>query len=233
MTGKDIASPDKNFFEDIRGILRTARSQAYAQVNTTMVKAYWQIGQRIVIQEQKGKDRADYGSFLIRNLFRDLVNEFGKGFSVANLWNFRQFYLVFPDEEKLYTVCRGLSWSHIRLIMRLDNANEGDYYIAESREQNWSVRQLERNIKSGYFQRLLSTQNKEITTGTLQAIQSEFLKDPYVLEFLGLPESSDYKESALEQAIISNLQKFLLELGKGFSFTGRQFRYNSMNFLNS
>ena len=227
MNGKDIISPDKNFFEDIRVILRTARSQAYAKVNATMVKAYWQIGQRIVEQEQKGKDRADYGSFLIKNLSLELGNEFGKGFSVANLWNFRQFYLVFPDEEKLYTVCRGLSWSHIRLIMRLDNIEERDYYITESREQNWSVRQLERNIKSSYFQRLLSTQNKGIPASTMQAIKSEFLKDPYVLEFLGLPESSDYKESALEQAIISNLQKFLLELGKGFSFVGRQFRIST------
>ena len=141
-------------------------------------------------RKQKGKDRADYGSFLIRNLSRDLGNEFGKGFSVANLKNFRQFYMTFPEEEKSYAVCSQLSWSHIRLIMRLDNIEERDYYIAESREQNWSVRQLERNIKSGYFQRLLSTQNKEITTGTLQAIQSEFLKDPYVLEFLGCEDRS-------------------------------------------
>ena len=111
--------------------------------------------------------------------------------------------------------------------MRLDNIEERDYYITESREQNWSVRQLERNIKSSYFQRLLSTQNKGIPASTMQAIKSEFLKDPYVLEFLGLPESSDYKESALEQAIISNLQKFLLELGKGFSFVGRQFRIST------
>ncbi len=185
MTGKDIVSPDKNFFEDIRGILRTARSQAYAQVNTTMVKAYWQIGQRIVKQEQKGKDRADYGTFLIRNLSRELGNEFGKGFSVANLKNFRQFYMTFPEEEKSYAVCSQLNWSHIRLIMRLDNIDERDYYITESREQNWSVRQLERNIKSGYFQRLLSTQNKEITTGSCRLFSLNFLKIPMCWSFWG------------------------------------------------
>lgn len=121
-----------------------------------MVETYWRIGRRIMEEEQQGKDRAEYGSFLIRELSKSLSAELGKEFAVANLWNFRQFYLTFPDDEKLYTLRRELTWSHYRLIMRVDNAGARAYYIREAAEQTWSTRQLERNIQSHYYERLLS-----------------------------------------------------------------------------
>ncbi len=152
---------DKSFYNDIRTILQKARNKAYSTVNTAMVEAYWNIGKRIVEEEQTGKERADYGTHLIKSLSVELRDEFGKGFSVANLWNFRQFYLVFPNNEKLYTLCRELSWSHIRLIMRMDNLKMREYYLKEAKSQEWSVRQLQRNINSHYYKRLLSSPDKE------------------------------------------------------------------------
>jgi predicted nuclease of restriction endonuclease-like (RecB) superfamily len=221
----------KSFYNDIREILKKARTQAHTAVNSAMVQAYWNIGRRIVEEEQKGKDRAEYGQHLIKNLSIALNAEFGKGFSVANLWNFRQFYQTFPETEKLYTLCRELSWSHIRLIMRLDKYEAREYYFKESKSSNWSVRQLQRNINSHYYERVLSsskTKNKHnlVDLEEKQTVR-DFVKDPYVLEFLELPENTDLKESALEKAIINNLQKFLLEFGKGFSFVGRQFRIST------
>jgi predicted nuclease of restriction endonuclease-like (RecB) superfamily len=221
----------ETFIADIRAILSQARAGAYAAINTAMVKAYWQIGRRIVEEEQQGKERADYGTSLIRELARRLSTEFGKGFSVANLWNFRQFYQTFPSEEILYTLCRGLSWSHLRLIMRVENPQARDYYLAEAAGQRWSARQLDRNIHSLYYERLLSTQGKSAAIPTESSPNPpsslEFIKDPYVLEFLRLPEDPAASESQIESAIITNLQKFLLELGKGFSFVARQFRIST------
>jgi predicted nuclease of restriction endonuclease-like (RecB) superfamily len=190
--------------------------------------AYWQIGKRIVEEEQVGKQRADYGSFLIKSLSQELSVEFGKGFSVANLKNFRQFYLTFPDFEKGYTVCSQLSWSHYRLIMRVESPTARNYYLTETSEQQWSTRQLQRNINSHYYERLLSSTNKKIVSeNTSKAVPDEFIKDPYVLEFLNIPENATYSEKQLETAIITHLQKFLLEMGKGFSFVGRQFRIST------
>lgn len=214
------------FHTDIKNILEQARSKARSSVNAAMVEAYWLIGQRIVEEEQQGQDKAQYGSRLIEDLSLALTADFGKGFSYANLYNCRQFYLTFPNQAILYTLCRNLSWSHLRLIMRVEPREAIEYYCNEAREQNWTVRQLERNIKSQSFQRLLSTQsNKTETTDTAKHL--EFIKDPYVLEFLQLPEEGQLKESRLEQAIINELQKFLLELGKGFSFVARQMRIST------
>nr|VFJ55988.1 MAG: Predicted nuclease of restriction endonuclease-like (RecB) superfamily, DUF1016 family [Candidatus Kentron sp. DK]VFJ69483.1 MAG: Predicted nuclease of restriction endonuclease-like (RecB) superfamily, DUF1016 family [Candidatus Kentron sp. DK] len=163
---------------------------------------------------------------MIEELSTALTADFGKGFSYANLYNFRQFYLIFPDQSILYTTCRDLSWSHLRLIMRVDSPQAIDYYCREAREQGWTVRQLERNIKSQSFQRLLSSQaHSPSTQGASDHL--DFIKDPYVLEFLQLPEAGQVKESRLEQAIIDELQKFLLELGKGFSFVARQMRIST------
>jgi len=221
----------RSFFDDIRNILRSARQKAYAAANFIMVEAYWQIGQRIVKEEQGGKERAEYGRFLIRELSRQLGDEFGKGVSVANLWNFRQFYLVFPSSEKLYALRRELTWTHYRLIMRVENAAARDYYIREAAEQGWNTRQLERNIASLYYERLLKAPTPESNLLHSNASQPDepqsFIKDPYVLEFLGLQEHPAGHESKLEARIISKLQQFLLELGKGFSFVGRQFRVSS------
>jgi predicted nuclease of restriction endonuclease-like (RecB) superfamily len=222
--------PGAHFFEEVRAILAQARQRAYTAINAAMVDAYWQIGRRIVEEEQQGKGRADYGTFLIKELSRQLTAEFGKGFALANIKNFRQFYLTFPDFQKGYTARSLLTWSHYRLIMRVDNPAARMYYLRETTEQSWSTRQLERNINSFYFERLLQSPSQEIALqGDSPEKQrpAEFVKDPYVLEFLQIPESPDVSEKELESAIISNLQHFLLELGKGFSFVGRQFRISS------
>jgi len=225
MTDRDLVNAA--FFEQVRTILRDARHRAQTSVNFIMVEAYWRIGQRIVEEEQAGAARADYGQFLIRELSRRLGEEFGRGFSVANLKNFRQFYLVFPDFPKGYAVRSQLPWSHYRLIMRVEDIQARDYYIHEAAEQHWSSRQLERNIRSRWYERLLSTPAEAVTAQGAPPPASEFIKDPYVLEFLGLPETATPAESDLETALIGKLQQFLLELGKGFSFVGRQFRISS------
>lgn len=214
------------FHHDIKRILEQARSKARSAVNAAMVEAYWLIGPQIVQEEQQGQEKAQYGKRLIEDLSVALTADFGKGFSYANLYNCRQFYLAFPAQEILYTLCRELSWSHLRLIMRVESPQAIAYYCKEVREQNWTVRQLERNIKSQSFQRLLSTQAAQSPKSGTSA-HLEFIKDPYVLEFLQLPETGRLKESNLEQAIIDELQKFLLELGKGFSFVARQMRIST------
>ncbi|MFY9261702.1 MAG: DUF1016 N-terminal domain-containing protein [Gallionella sp.] len=166
-----------SFHSDIKNILEQARSRARSAVNAAMVEAYWLIGRRIVEEEQRGQHKAQYGKRLIEDLSVALTSDFGKGFSYANLYNCRQFYLTFQDQEILYTACRELSWSHLRLIMRVDSPRAVDYYCREAREQNWTVRQLERNIKSQSFQRLLSTQASTTKTTNTSA-HLEFIKDP-------------------------------------------------------
>ncbi len=233
----------KSLVTDIQNILHTARTKSYAAVNFAMVEAYWQIGRRIVDEEQKGKGRADYGTQLIKSLSRSLMDEFGKGFSIANLKSFRQFYLTFPDIEIGYAVRSQLTfpirdslrpeltWTHYRLIMRVENPKAREYYLTEAAEQNWSSRVLERNIHTLYYERLLASQDKKsaLEKETLFEKQSpaDFIKDPYVLEFLGLPEDPMVSEEEMETAIITKLQRFLLELGKGFSFVGRQVRVST------
>ncbi len=187
------AHPSKPFFNDIRAILQQARQKAYTAVNFVMVEAYWQIGKRIVQEEQQGEARAEYGKQLIKELSKQLSAEFGRGFKEANIWNFRQFYLIFQTDEKLYA--------------------------------------LRRELTSLYYERLLTRRNKapvieEMKEKTAHLVQTpqDFIKDPYVLEFLGMPDSSQFRESELEQAIIGNLKDFILELGKGFAFVARQKR---------
>ncbi|MDF1684841.1 MAG: PDDEXK nuclease domain-containing protein [Legionellaceae bacterium] len=182
----------------------------------------------MVEQEQQGKARADYGEYLIVNLSRYLTDSFGKGFSVANLKNIRQFYQTFPVLEALATQCvANLSWSHLRLIMRLESKEERNYYLQEASQQNWSVRLLERNMRSGYYQRLLSSQDSANAREQSISHPSDFIKDPYILEFLNVPDDLTGKENLLESNIIEHLQKFLLELGKGFSFIARQMRVST------
>lgn len=220
-----------DFYSSIREILSKARQNAYTAVNFAMVEAYWQIGKRIVEQEQEGRERAGYGEYLIKSLSIELKNEWGNGFSVANLKNFRQFYQVFPNFEKSYTVRSQLTWSHYRLIMRVENSEARDYYIRESADQRWSTRVLERNINSLHFERLLSSRNKReallTPTDVAKGQPRDFIKDPYVLEFLDLPETPWPREQSIESAIVDHLQSFLLEMGRGFSFVGRQFRIST------
>jgi predicted nuclease of restriction endonuclease-like (RecB) superfamily len=215
------------FFEDVSKIVLEARQKVYVSINSEMVMAYWKIGKRIVEEEQSGEKRAEYGTYLIKQLSERLSKEFGKGFTVANVWNFRQFYLTFPENEILYAVRRELTWTHYRSIMRVDNPEARKYYISEAANQNWGTRQLDRNISTLYYERLLSSKNKKDVLREQQTMEKasprDIIKDPYVLEFLDIKRPKEYSENELESAIISNLQDFLLEMGKGFSFVGRQY----------
>jgi predicted nuclease of restriction endonuclease-like (RecB) superfamily len=218
-----------HFVSEIKQILSAARQKAYSAVNFAMVEAYWLIGKRIVEEEQQGKERAAYGEEILKTLSVELTKEFGKGFGERSLRDFRQFYLTFQEAEIWHTLCAKLSWSHIRLIMRVESKNAQRYYLKEAAENHWSVRTLDRNISTLYYHRLLSSQVKEPVvqemlekTKDFQQDKLEFIKNPTVLEFLGLPDNKGYSETALEQAIINEMQKFLLELGKGFAFVERQ-----------
>lgn len=222
---------DKLLINDIRTILAEARQQTYIAVNTAMVHAYWLIGKRIVEEEQGGQNRATYGESVLQELSKSLSGELGRGFSYANLRNFRQFFLTYPDQEICYTLCSKLSWSHNRLIMRLESEDSRKWYLHESASVNWSVRTLERNISSFYYERILSSkvQGKEevATEKSEKPTPADFIKDPYIFDFLNIPEPYQANERNIESALIENLQTFLLELGKGFSFVGRQFRIST------
>lgn len=215
---------------DIRQIIEKARVQVQHTVNTAMVKAYWHIGRLIVEHEQRGKSRASYGKGLLKQLSGELSIEFGKGFDTSNLRNMRSFYLCFPNCDAL---SHNLSWTHYRCLIRVENQYARDWYLQETIEQNWSARALERQIAVLYYERLLSTQDKtvvaqeaQIKTLPLQENTKDYLRDPYILDFLNL-SSQRFLESDLEQGLIDNLQKFLLELGKGFAFVERQQRIST------
>ena len=233
----EITKQDKKFFAEIAALLTEARSNTFRAVNIVMVDTYWKVGRRIVKQEQQGNDRAEYGDYLISNLSRHLTGVFGQGFSEANLQNMRRFFLAYPNFDEFRTQCVGnLSWTNVRAIVRLDNSDERDYYIREASSQNWSSRELERNIRSGYYRRLLSTQKRQKTNAVVKAKTPakkephnilDFIKDPYVLEFLNVPEDLTGKESMLEKALEDEVQKFLLELGKGFAYVARQLRLST------
>jgi len=222
---------NNHLIAEIKHILAEARKKAYSVINSAMVEAYWRVGQRIVEEELHGEGRAAYGEEIIATLSAELTREFGKGFSERYLWDFRKFYVTFPDIKILHTLCAELSWSHIRMILRVESKDAQAYYLREAAENQWSVRTLDRNISTLYYHRLLSSQVKEPVmaemaekTKDFQQEKLEFIKNPAVLEFLGLPDNAGYAESLLEQAIINDMQKFLLELGKGFAFVDRQQR---------
>lgn len=208
---------ERQFYKDVRDILESARSNAYVMANDIMTYAYWNVGKRIVEQELKGSAKAKYGSYIIKRLAQELSDQYGTGFSIANIKNCRQLYVTFPQDSFGYSMIGKVHWSHLRTIMRLENAEERDFYLQETATECWSVRELERNIKSGYYKRILSTQFPE-----KMGQASQFVKDPYVLEFMGIKENDRVVEKNVENAIISHLQKFLLEMGKGFCFVDRQ-----------
>lgn len=228
---KKINETGSALLKDVLNILTAARERTYTHINKEMVKTYWLMGKRIVEEEQKGEQKAAYGEAILKNLSIALTAELGKGFSYANLRNFRQFYITYPDPENCYALRSSLSWTHHRLIMRVDNREARDYYLKECEEQMWSTRTLERNINTFYFQRILSSKNKHNSLQTERssekAAANDFIKDPYVFEFLNMPEPIQTAEKEIERALIENLQHFLLELGKGFSFVGRQFRIST------
>jgi len=217
---------EQKFYDEIKNILITARNKVYQTANFAMVEAYWNIGKSI-IEEQGGNEKAEYGTGLLKELSKQMTQDFGKGFTVANLKNMRQFYLTFPNG---YALRSELSWTHYRLLMRIENENARNFYIEETIKSNWSTRQLERQITTLFYERILSSKNKEKVSQEIYKLEpkknrpEDIIKDPYVLEFLGLPENIDFLEKNLEQSLINHLQKFLLELGRGFSFVARQKR---------
>lgn len=241
------------FYQTVAEILRKARRKVYQVANFTMVEVYWNIGKRIAEEEQQGKERSDYGAFLISNLSIRLKEEFGTVFSERNLWYFRQFYLCFPivNAVRSQSATRHISrpgkgicihsnlrselrWTHYRLLMRVEKPDARNWYMKEAADQNWSTRALERQINSLYYERLLLSHKKtpvkkeakEKTTMTSPTL-SYFIRDPYVLKFLGIPDAHPFRESDIEEAIIGKLQAFMLELGKGFAFVARQKRIST------
>ena len=213
-------------YQRIKEVLLQSRSKAWQAVNTAMIISYWEIGRLIVEEEQKGIRRAEYGKSLIRNLATRLTTEFGKGFDERNLWFIRSFYLAYPKVNALRSE---LSWTHYRLLIRVEKPAARAFYEAEAVNSHWSTRELERQISSLLFERLALSRNKK----SVKALASkghevhkpeDLVKDPYVLEFTGIHQDTRFQEKDLEQALIDKLQQFLLELGKGFSFVSRQQR---------
>ena len=216
-----------NYINEIKTILKNARQKAYTAVNSAMVEAYWKIGRRIVEEEQSGRERAEYGKEILQNLSKELTEEFGKGYSYRTLREIRQFYLMFSDFEKWRTVSAKLTWSHFQKVLRVSDEKARIFYLTEAAENVWSVRTLDRNISTLYYNRIVASIDKKIVenemkekTKKLQA--KEFIKNPVVLEFLDLPTNMSYTESQLEKALTDDIQKFMMELGKGFAFVERQ-----------
>ena len=261
---KELAKPEDSLFDRVVTILEQARTNVIRTVNSEMVLAYWHIGREIVQELQKGKNRAEYGKQIIKELSVKLNKKYGKGFSSTNLWYFRQFYVVYSNRrpkirhkacgelismEKLHKPCgvlddlslaveksealQGfsplLSWSHYRTLSKVEHKNERLFYEIEAEKEGWSVPVLERQIHSFLFARLLKSKDKNgvlklATEGQAVKNPADIIKEPYILDFLGLPDSKQIHESKLESAIIDNIQSFLLELGKGFAFVARQKR---------
>ena len=216
-----------NYISEIKKILKNARQKAYTAVNSAMVEAYWEIGRRIVEEEQNGKERAEYGKEILQNLSKELTEEFGKGYSYRTLREIRQFYLMFSDFEKWRTVSAKLTWSHFQKVLRVSDEKARIFYLTEAAENMWSVRTLDRNISTLYYDRIVASIDKktvedEMKDKTKKLQAEEFIKNPVVLEFLDLPSNMSYTENELEKALTDDIQKFMMELGKGFAFVERQ-----------
>ena len=216
-----------NYINEIKTILKNARQKAYTAVNSAMVEAYWKIGRRIVEEEQSGRERAEYGKEIIKNLSKELTEEFGKGFGERNIRNIRQFYVLFSDYEKWKSLISKLTWTHIQKVLRVSNEKARIFYLTEAAENMWSVRTLDRNISTLYYNRIVASIDKktvenEMKEKTKKLQAKEFIKNPVVLEFLDLPTNMSYTENELEKALTDDIQKFMMELGKGFAFVERQ-----------
>jgi predicted nuclease of restriction endonuclease-like (RecB) superfamily len=227
-------SNSSHLFAEIREVLVAARRTAYKAVNFAMVTAYWNVGRLIVEDEQQGNTRAEYGKAILADLSKRLTDEFGKGFDERELRRIRQFYLVFPKWDALRPE---LTWTHYRLLIRVQNEQARLWYMNEAAEQTWSSRQLDRQISVLYYERLLNSTDtlsvrKEAENNLAQLAPQEFIHDPYVLEFLNLKNYPALHETDIEKSLINNLQSFLLELGKGFCFVARQklMRYDNEDF---
>ena len=224
-------TPTSDIIADARNIIESARDTAYNAVNVTLVRRNWLLGQRISLEELKGEGRAEYGTEIIVKLARELTKEYGKGFTKSNLYNFLSFYRFFPE---IFQTVSGksapkLSWSHYTVLLQVKDQAARNWYAKEAFEQTWSVRTLQRNVSSQYYYRILASQNKSLVeqemrklTADYQNDKLEFVKNPVIAEFLGFTTTTDVTETELESAIISNLQRFLMELGKGYAFVARQ-----------
>ena len=235
---------NQRFYKEVVELLNNARNKIKRNIDSVMTYTYYEVGRRIIEEEQKGKERAEYGKQLLKNLSKVLTKEFGKGFSATNLKQMRKFYLLYSNKVIGQTVSGEfenaaeilgkfdfkLSWSHYIFLMRLEE-NERSFYEIESDKNNWSLRELKRQYDTGLYQRLIISKNKDkIETlakkGQIIEKPEDLIKDPYILDFLGLEENSSYTESNLENEVIDKLEHFLLELGKGFLFSGRQVRFS-------
>ena len=226
---KDSGLP--SLLSSLRGVIREARQKVFRNVDVIQVRTCWEIGRHIVEFEQGGSDRAEYGKRLLEVLARDLTAEFGKGFDASNLRYMRLFYQSFPIRDALR---HELSWTHYRLLLRVENERAREWYMNEAATQNWSTRAMDRQISTLYYERLLASSDRSAVEeeaqahlAPLQKNPREFVRDPVILEFLGLPGTGRLLESDLEQALLDNLQGFLLELGKGFAFVARQYRIST------
>ena len=220
-----------DILNDMCGIIESSQKAAYQAVNIALVQRNWLIGYRISEEELRGQDRSEYGLNVIKTLSKNLTEKYGKGFTKTNLYSFYSFYRFFPEifhspsgKSKIY-----LSWTHYRTLLQVKDSEARNWYEKEAIEQTWSVRTLQRNISSQYYYRMLHTQKKELVKNEMKEITSkyqndklEFIKNPVVAEFLGFSQDTDFTESDLEKSILSNLQKFLMELGKGYAFVARQ-----------
>ena len=220
-----------DILKDMCGIIESSQKAAYQAVNTLLVQRNWLIGYRIAEEELGGDERSEYGLEVIKKISKELTQRYGKGYDRSNLYHCLKFYKTFP--EIVDTACRQsgalLSWSHYRTLLQVKDPEARDWYEKEAAEQTWSVRTLQRNISSQYYYRMLRTQKKELVESEMKELTApyqndklEFIKNPVVAEFLGFSQNTDFTESDLEKSILSNLQKFLMELGKGYAFVARQ-----------
>lgn len=220
-----------DILKDMCSIIEHAKDNAYRAVNSILIQRNWLIGYRIAEEELQGADRAEYGAGIIAKLAKELTAEYGKGFTKSNLYNFYSFYKAFP---KIFHSMSGkstplLSWTHYRVLLQVNDKNARDWYEQEAISQTWSVRTLQRNVSSQYYYRMLKTQKKELVEQEMKALTTsyqenrlEFIKNPVIAEFLGFSSDTSFTENDLEKSILSNLQRFLMELGKGYAFVARQ-----------
>jgi predicted nuclease of restriction endonuclease-like (RecB) superfamily len=225
---KEIQHKTNSFVIEIKQLIKEAQLAVVRSVNSIMVQTYFELGRKIVEHEQEGKEYSNYGDYIIERLSSELTIEFGKGYSKRNLELIRKFYLTYKIAKS--PISQSISWTHYLHLMRVSDENERRFYEIETEKNNWSVRELDRQINSSLFQRLALSKDKNgllelALKGQVIEKASDLIKDPYVLEFLNLPESHSYTETELETAIIDKLEHFLLELGKGFTFVGRQVRF--------
>jgi len=232
--GQDIemlkVSNTNDIFKDVENIVESSRKYAYQTINIALVQRNWLLGKRIADEELQGENRAEYGKEVIKQLAKHLTNLYGKGFTKTNLYQFLQFYKFFPE---IFHAVSGkssiLTWTHYRTLLRVTDKNARDWYLQEAINEMWAVRTLDRNISSQYYYRLLQSQDKNVVKNEMKQITSpyqndklEFIKNPIVAEFLGLSPNSDFSETKLETSIITHIQKFVMELGKGYAFVARQ-----------